>query len=829
MSESLKLNARLDIDTSAEKIVNEDLPKLQKAIASNPNGKLKIECVIDTSNIKQLQSQLSSVAKNVKIEAPQITVDSIVPDTEITNNIVERFNRIFGLVGKMGKQVKDDFNSDTQTILQEFANAAKSAMSGGSFAEYESALDKIISRIAEFSKGDLKRLKEQIDELRSSLSADGSYAYINEATRQELKNLIEESDLRAKALDNVYGRNNHSYSHGVGIDAMADENHVDINNLAEEIIKTSDAIERLKSESGYITELENSLESIGVTGEETDKKVRSTILNTLHELLNIPKPSNDSGYIELMSMDDFDFEDYDKATDKMNNFTAAVNNFKATMDDGIVKSIPNTGSFEVTSELAKQLTGGTRISNATSDAENQLVRFNVQVEDAEKRTEQLRYKLNETGDAFEYVGKTIREATNATELRKRPIEVSYEINSEKLKQFEQELKQSTIPNIEEIKAQFENVRKAFNEIKVGDTFDAGKLHTYLDEFEKLSAKYKTAKISAEGFEKTAQKLQKTLSSEIKQLDSQLNSTVFRKNISDTDVQNQIAEIDALRQKLSLLMADLNKADTPEALVAIDTELKALTPDFESVIKSSKDLQANLRNNNALESRENKLAKLRATLDEFANANKRAVNSTKQMSDGKTFADAWKEINEAMKTANLDEAALQHLNEQLATFKSEAKAAGLTSSGFFREMGSQIKQITAQYVSLYAVMSKMREAVQNVIDIDTAMVDLRKVTEETDAKYEQFLTDSNKQARDLHSTMTDVIEQTAEWAKLGYGLDEAAELSNVSMIYSKVGEVDNDTAVGDLVTSMKAFNMEAEDSIQIVDRFNKLGKQYCPNT
>ena len=47
-----------------------------------------------------------------------------------------------------------------------------------------------------------------------------------------------------------------------------------------------------------------------------------------------------------------------------------------------------------------------------------------------------------------------------------------------------------------------------------------------------------------------------------------------------------------------------------------------------------------------------------------------------------------------------------------------------------------------------------------------------------------------------------------------------------MIYSKVGEVDNDTSVKDLVTIMKAFNIEADDSITIVDRLNKLGNEFA---
>ena len=106
-----------------------------------------------------------------------------------------------------------------------------------------------------------------------------------------------------------------------------------------------------------------------------------------------------------------------------------------------------------------------------------------------------------------------------------------------------------------------------------------------------------------------------------------------------------------------------------------------------------------------------------------------------------------------------------------------------------------------------------------------MINLKKVTDETDSGYDRFTQTAQKQAKQLHMTTTDVVEQTAEWAKLGYNIDQAAELAKNSMIYSKVGEVDNKTAVSDLVTSIKAFNIEASDSIKIVDKLNILGNKF----
>lgn len=131
--------------------------------------------------------------------------------------------------------------------------------------------------------------------------------------------------------------------------------------------------------------------------------------------------------------------------------------------------------------------------------------------------------------------------------------------------------------------------------------------------------------------------------------------------------------------------------------------------------------------------------------------------------------------------------------------------------------------TGTMMTLY---DQIRKIPKEVYKIDTAMTNLYKVTDETSGKYNQFLDSSSKSAHDLGRSISSLVEQTANWAKLGFSLDEAEQLAKISSIYANVGEVDNDTAVSDMVTAMKAFNIEASDSITIVDKLNKLGNEYA---
>lgn len=148
----------------------------------------------------------------------------------------------------------------------------------------------------------------------------------------------------------------------------------------------------------------------------------------------------------------------------------------------------------------------------------------------------------------------------------------------------------------------------------------------------------------------------------------------------------------------------------------------------------------------------------------------------------------------------------------------------------KDQMSQAAQSFTQWLSVSSavmlLINQLRKMPKAVYEIDTAMTNLYKVTDETDKKYTQFLDSASVSARKLGRSVSSLVEQTANWAKLGFYIDEASKLAEISSIYANVGEVDDDTAVSDIVTAMKAFNIKAENSITIVDSLNKLGNEFA---
>ena len=117
---------------------------------------------------------------------------------------------------------------------------------------------------------------------------------------------------------------------------------------------------------------------------------------------------------------------------------------------------------------------------------------------------------------------------------------------------------------------------------------------------------------------------------------------------------------------------------------------------------------------------------------------------------------------------------------------------------------------------------------NVVNLDTAMTELKKVTDETDATYNKFLDKAAERAEKLGATMSDVVSSTADFSRLGYSLDEATELANAAIVYKNVGDGISDISESSesIISTMKAFGIEAKDVMTIVDKYNEVGNKFA---
>lgn len=175
--------------------------------------------------------------------------------------------------------------------------------------------------------------------------------------------------------------------------------------------------------------------------------------------------------------------------------------------------------------------------------------------------------------------------------------------------------------------------------------------------------------------------------------------------------------------------------------------------------------------------------------------------------------------------------LTNLNAKIRLFEQELISAGKHSRSLFDELkANAVKMGTWMVLGgvIAGVMRGVTGLYDAVVDLDTAMTELKKVTNETDAAYDAFLSTAADKAVQIGASYADFVTATSDFARLGYTMDDAASLAEVATIYSVVGDEINgvEDATSSIISTMKAFNIQTEDAMLIVDKFNEVGNNFA---
>ena len=182
----------------------------------------------------------------------------------------------------------------------------------------------------------------------------------------------------------------------------------------------------------------------------------------------------------------------------------------------------------------------------------------------------------------------------------------------------------------------------------------------------------------------------------------------------------------------------------------------------------------------------------------------------------------------------DTAGFDEIRNTVKQLQIELKAAGLEGQTMWERIGKAYQKfggwmlVTHSLMQLKRVFTKM---IKNVKEIDLQMTELKKVTEETDATYKRFLEGAAERAKILGSTISDVVRATAEFAKMGYSLEESSKLADAALVYKNVGDGINniEEASSTVISTMKAFGIEASKSMEIIDKFNEVSNNFAASS
>ena len=183
------------------------------------------------------------------------------------------------------------------------------------------------------------------------------------------------------------------------------------------------------------------------------------------------------------------------------------------------------------------------------------------------------------------------------------------------------------------------------------------------------------------------------------------------------------------------------------------------------------------------------------------------------------------------TAEEFAAAFDNIKHKVGAAEGAIKSAGENTKTF----GDRIKGLAAKFGTWFSItrvimmaVRAVKQMVQAVRDVDKAMTELKKVTDETEAAYSKFLKNAGYRAKRVGASISDTLNASADFARLGYGLEDAAALADAALIYKNIGDGIEDIteASESVISTMQAFGIEASNAMSIVDKFNNVGNNFA---
>lgn len=304
-----------------------------------------------------------------------------------------------------------------------------------------------------------------------------------------------------------------------------------------------------------------------------------------------------------------------------------------------------------------------------------------------------------------------------------------------------------------------------------------------------------------------------------------------------DIRNKEAELNQFVQKFGEFQASIGGSENLWKHLDSSNYIE-LASEIESCNKAARELQKLSSTNNPLLVKNERIAKqardlsdFSLSLEKFAKANNKFKNSAQLAVEFENINTSLDNLKRRSKSGENIGVEFEKLKVRTNNWKESIEEAGLTGQTNFSKLKSQMEKLGV-YFSASAVMmvswQQIKKMTNNVIELDSAMTELRKVTDETNRTYSIFLDNAEVRAKKIGASLSDTVTATADFARLGFSLAESEQISDAALVYKNVGDgiQDINSASESVISTMKAFNIEASNAMSIVDRFNDVGNNFA---
>ncbi len=187
---------------------------------------------------------------------------------------------------------------------------------------------------------------------------------------------------------------------------------------------------------------------------------------------------------------------------------------------------------------------------------------------------------------------------------------------------------------------------------------------------------------------------------------------------------------------------------------------------------------------------------------------------------------------------VDSQKVSKANKQLASLNATAKEGKRQAEKWQYSWAKAFQSFTT-YMSVttvfYQTIHTIRDMIDEVTELDGALVELKKVTDLEGESLKKFTKEAYEAGANVAKTGTEMVEAATSFAKAGYNKDQILQLGEVAAMYTNIADeaISSADAADFIIAQLKAFNLESDDlnktlenSYHIIDAVNEVSNNFA---
>lgn len=335
-----------------------------------------------------------------------------------------------------------------------------------------------------------------------------------------------------------------------------------------------------------------------------------------------------------------------------------------------------------------------------------------------------------------------------------------------------------------------------------------------------------------------------IDAEIQKITNQVNKIQLSMEGKNTKSKNYDYQIDTEIKKLKDLgFTDEEVAQKVKILTDAQAELKRVmnSSDFDSIASKNKAIiESDKERTTALNQVRTAYGQLKNDASQYYNLNKQSKLSTDIQNWLSKNSRASKEAKESLNAyyrelsgGRVSVDRLNYIEKELKTIDAQQRGLGKLGKNLkdqLSEAGRSFTQWFSVSSGIMALIYQIQRIPKEVIAVNKAMIELRKVSDASGSDITKYFDEAANSAKRYGSSVSDMINATADWSRLGYSLPDSKKLAEIATLYTNVGDgIDMNTANEHLISTLQGFQLEAEDALGIIDRFNEVANNFPIDT